>query len=114
VTSEHPLKRPLFAERRTWFGDTVLVVFLGVQILDGTLTYLGVHLFAISEGNPLIAFYMNRVGVGPSLTVAKLVASGCAVVLHVLTFHRLLAVLAALYVGFAILPWSLVLLLGHR
>lgn len=114
MNTEHPLKRPLFNQRRAWFGDAVLVVFLSAQILDGAFTYVGVQLFGVSEGNPLISFYMRQLGVGPSLTMAKVVASGCAVALHVLAFHRLLALLTLLYLSFAILPWSFVLFILHR
>jgi hypothetical protein len=106
------LPRP-FTTSRPWFGDVVLIVFLCAQVLDGALTYLGVVSFGIREGNPLIEHYMHAIGLGPSLTAAKLVAAGCAIVLHVLTFHRMLAVLTLVYLSFAIVPWTLVLVLSH-
>ena len=98
---------------RTWFGDVVLVLFLCTQFLDGFLTYVGVAIFGVAEGNPLIAQTMHHIGVGPSLTMAKMVAVGCALALHLLDFHRLLALLTLLYVSFAIVPWTVVLVLLH-
>ena len=96
----------------SWFGDIVIVTFLCAQMLDGVFTYLGVMTFGISEGNPLIAHYMHAVGVGPSLAVAKLVAVGCALVLHLLAFHRVLGLLTLLYLSLAVLPWTFVLFWG--
>ena len=95
-----------------WFGDIVIVIFLCAQVLDGVFTYLGVLSFGISEGNPLIAHYMHALGVGPSLAVAKLVAVCGAVVLHLLSFHRVLGFLTLLYLSLAVLPWTFVLFWG--
>jgi uncharacterized membrane protein len=97
----------------TWFGDVVIVIFLIAQLLDGVFTYLGVMTFGVSEGNPLIAHYMRSMGVGPSLTMAKLVAVAGALVLHLLAFHRLLGLLTFLYLSLAILPWTFVLFWRH-
>ena len=90
----------------SWFGDLVVVVFLVTQVLDGAFTYLGVAAFGLSEGNPLIAYYMSVVGVGPSLTGAKIVAVVGAMVLHLLGLHRTLALLTIVYLSLAILPWT--------
>jgi uncharacterized membrane protein len=98
---------------RSWFGDIVLVVFLFAQVLDGAFTYLGVISLGVREANPLIEHYMHAIGLGPSLAAAKLVASGCAIVLHVLTFHRMLAFLTLMYLSFAVLPWAWVLFVTH-
>lgn len=91
----------------------MLVLFLCTQLLDGLLTYVGVAIVGVAEGNPLIAHSMQHLGIGPSLTAAKLVAVGCALALHVLDFHRLLALLTLLYVSLAIVPWAFVLVLLH-
>ena len=96
-----------------WFGDIVIVLFLCAQMLDGVLTYLGVMTFGVSEGNPLIAHYMHALGVGPSLAVAKMVAVGCALVLHLLAFHRVLGLLTLMYLSLAVLPWTFVLFWGR-
>lgn len=99
---------PRFFTHET-FGNIVIVVFLVTQALDGAFTYLGVTSFGLSEGNPLIAYYMRHHGVGPSLTVAKLLAVGCSMVLHLLGMHRTLGVLTVLYLSLAILPWTYLL-----
>jgi uncharacterized membrane protein len=107
---------PHAATRRrspSWFGDIIIVTFLCAQMLDGVFTYLGVMTFGISEGNPLIAHYMHALGVGPSLAVAKMVAVGCALVLHLLAFHRILCLLTLMYLSLAVLPWTFVLFWGH-
>jgi hypothetical protein len=98
---------------RSRFGDIVLVLFLCAQVLDGLFTYLGIASFGWTEGNPLIAWYMQHFGVGPIVAAAKLMAVGCAVVLHVLAFHKMLAVLTLIYLSVAILPWSFVLFVLH-
>jgi hypothetical protein len=114
VTAPRPWA-PLAAgdDRRPWFGDVVLVLFLCMQLLDGVLTYLGVAVSGVSEGNPLIARAMDQIGVGPGLTVAKIVAVASAAVLHLLQFHWLLAGLTALYLVLAVLPWAFILVLLH-
>ena len=95
------------------FGDIVFFLFLCVQATDGIFTYLGIVGIGWTEGNPLIAWYMEHFGVGPIVAAAKLVAVGCAIVLHLLEFHRLLAFLTLVYVSMAIVPWSVVLFVLH-
>ena len=95
------------------FGQVVLTLFLCAQVIDGVFTYLGIASFGWTEGNPLIAWYMNHFGVGPIVAASKLLAVGCAVVLHVLGFHRILAFLTLIYLSIAILPWSFVLFVLH-
>ena len=95
------------------FGDVVFFLFLCVQATDGIFTYLGIVGIGWTEGNPLIAWYMNHFGVGPIVAAAKLVAVGCAIVLHLLEFHRVLAFLPLVYVSMAIVPWSFVLFVLH-
>jgi hypothetical protein len=107
-TAPHLASRP-----RSRFGDIVLVLFLCAQVVDGLFTYLGIASFGWTEGNPLIAWYMQHFGVGPIVTAAKLMAVGCAVVLHLLGFHKMLAVLTLVYLSVAILPWSFVLFVLH-
>jgi hypothetical protein len=80
----------------TWFGNVVIVVFLVSQALDGIFTYLGISAFGLSEGNPLIAMSFRHAGVGPALTIAKLLAVGCSMLLHLFELHRTLAILTVL------------------
>jgi hypothetical protein len=94
---------------RDWFGDIVIVLFLCLQVLDGVFTYMGVAAFGVKEGNPLIEQYMVSLGVGPGVAAAKLLAGSCACILHLLSFHRLLAILTLVYLSMAILPWAWVL-----
>jgi hypothetical protein len=100
---------PVIDPSRSLFGDIVVVLFLVAQLLDGVFSYLGISAFGVSEGNPLIAHYIHHVGLGPSLTVAKLVAVVSAMLLHLLGFHRVLAFLTLMYLSLAILPWTVVL-----
>jgi hypothetical protein len=114
VTPSPPVSHRRAIRSNAWFGDIVIVVFMCAQAVDGAFTYLGVMSFGVSEGNPLIAHYMHAMGVGPSLAAAKLVAVGCAIVLHLLSFHRMLGVLTLMYLSLAVLPWTFVLFwAGH-
>jgi hypothetical protein len=99
--------------RQEAFGNFVVVLFLIAQLLDGIFTYLGVAAFGLSEGNPIIAYYMTHHGVGPSLTVAKGLAIICSMILHLLGLHRTLAVLTFLYLSMAVLPWTYLLFLAR-
>lgn len=101
--------------RTTTFGNVVIVLFLVSQALDGGLTYIGVHTFGPAiEGNPLLAWLMSSVGEGPALAGAKLAAMGFGIVLHLASVHRVIAVLTALYVTAALLPWTVLFLVaGH-
>jgi uncharacterized membrane protein len=105
------LAQPTLA--RLWseeaFGNFVIVVFLVAQVLDGAFTYLGVSSYGISEGNPLIAHFIERHGAGPSLTVAKVLAVACSMALHLVGMHRTLALLTLMYLMLAILPWTYLL-----
>lgn len=96
-----------------WFGNLVIVLFLIAQALDGIFTYLGVRAFGLSEGNPLIAYSFRHAGVGGGLTVAKLLAVGCSMLLHLLEMHRTLGVLTLVYLSLAILPWSYLIFLAR-
>ena len=49
--------------------------------------------FGLSEGNPLIAMSFRHAGVGFALTIAKLLAVGCSMLLHLFELHRTLAIL---------------------
>lgn len=91
------------------FGNVVILLFLVAQALDGAFTYLGVSAFGVSEGNPLIAYYIRHHGVGPSVTVAKILAVVCSMVLHLLGLHRTLGVLTLMYLSLAVLPWTYLL-----
>ena len=89
------------------FGDAVVLGFLVVQCLDGVLTYLGVRTWGRSvEANPLVSMAIAAGGLGTGLAAAKLVAIGFGIVLHLCRVHNLVALLTAIYVAAAILPWT--------
>jgi hypothetical protein len=95
---------------RPVYGDIALVVFLVAQVLDGALTYLGVTLHGPQiEGNPVIAWLMDRMGEGPGLATAKITASFFGIVLHVTAVHKAVALLAVFYIVVAIVPWTIIL-----
>jgi hypothetical protein len=106
-----PASRRYFSEAA--FGNFVIVLFLVAQLLDGVFTYLGVAAFGLSEGNPIIAYYMKHHGVGPSVTVAKILAVACSMVLHLLGLHRTLGLLTLLYLSLAVLPWTYLLFVAR-
>ncbi len=99
--------------RASGFGDLAVIAFLVVQALDGVLTYIGlVSLGSHMEGNPVVASLMVTFGMGPGLTGAKLVAATLGIGLHLTGVHRLVAVLTAIYLAAAVLPWTALLLLA--
>ena len=107
-TSVAGLTRTSTLSRETWFGNLVIVLFLVAQVLDAVLTYLGLTI-GIPEGNPLVAYSLRHAGVGPGLTMAKLVAIACSMSLHLLGLHRVLALLTVMYLSLAILHWTYLL-----
>jgi hypothetical protein len=92
------------------FGNSVVIVFLLAQALDGVLTYVGVASVGhVTEGNPLVASLVATLGLGPGLVSAKLWACGLGAALHLSGTHRLVALLTAIYFLGAILPWTALL-----
>jgi hypothetical protein len=94
-------------EPKSMFGDLVLVGFVLVQCLDGVFTYLGVGIWGRGiEANPLIGSAMGVMGLAAGLAGAKLMAIGFGMLLHLRRVHNLVALLTAVYVAAAILPWT--------
>jgi hypothetical protein len=90
-------------------GATVLAVFAVVQCADAWLTAIGIVRFGPAiEANPLLAYCVLTFGAG-AIVAAKLIAIGCAAVLHLHAHGVVLAVLTLAYIAFAILPWLCVL-----
>ena len=93
--------------RQSRFGDAVVIGFLLVQCLDGVLTYLGVSIWGRGiEANPLVSLAIAAGGLGAGLAATKMVAIGFGIVLHLCRVHNLVALLTAIYVAAAILPWT--------
>jgi len=93
-------------ERRSLFGDAVLLAFLGAQFFDGAFTYIGVHHFGLGiEANPIVGWYIAALGIGYALIATKALAVACAAVLHLFARHRVIGVLTILYLAMAVRPW---------
>jgi hypothetical protein len=91
---------------RSWFGDIVLLAFLGAQFFDGALTYIGVHHYGIGiEANPIVGWYIAVLGIGYALFATKALAIACAALLHVFARHRVIGVLTIIYLTLAVRPW---------
>lgn len=87
----------------------ILTVFLVAQIFDGLLTYAAVAVLGVAgEGNALLAAAMAVVGTGPTLLVAKTLASACGLWLHVRGCYGVLGALTGLYLFGAITPWLVI------
>jgi hypothetical protein len=109
------LERLARHSRSTTFGNIVIVLFFVSQALDGAFTYIGILTWGPTiEGNPLLAWLMASVGPGVALAGAKLAAAGFGMILHLAAVHRVVAILTAIYVSAALLPWMLLfVLMGH-
>jgi Domain of unknown function (DUF5658) len=104
----HVVSRPSarWLRRSLTFGNAAIIAFLVVQALDGIFTYVGLVTYGPAvEGNPLLSWMMGAVGAAPALAGAKAAASGFGIILHLTSVHRTVALLAALYLSAAILPW---------
>jgi hypothetical protein len=98
--------------REHLFGNAMLLAFLVAQVFDGFLTYLGVMLYGVQiEGNPIVAWYITKMGAGLGMSVAKGFATVCAATLHLCSRHRTVGLLTLLYLTVAVWPW--VRLLGY-
>jgi hypothetical protein len=96
--------------RRNLFGDVALLAFLVAQASDGVLTYVGVSSYGLhAEANPLIGWLMASIGEGAALTTAKVSAAFFGIALHLSAVHKVVALLAALYMAAAVLPWMAIL-----
>ncbi len=93
------------------FGDLAVIGFLLVQVLDGGLTYFGLHTWGTSiEANPFVSSAVSYAGVAGGLAAAKLTAMAFGVLLHLKGVHRTVAFLTAFYIAVAIVPWTLLFL----
>jgi len=97
---------------RSLFGDVIVLSFVLTQCVDGGFTYLGVSLWGPrAEANPLISSAISLAGLGAGVAAAKLLAVGLGIVLHLHRVHNIVALLTAIYVVGAILPWTALFLL---
>lgn len=99
---------------RSRFGDVVVLGFFLTQFLDGAFTYLGVSLWGLAiEANPIISSAVSYAGLGVGLAGAKLFAVALGIALHLCRVHNVVALLTAVYVFGALLPWTMMFVLGH-
>ena len=105
-----PVTFTSWRERRPGAVEGLWLAFVAVQVMDGSLTYLGVRIFGLSiEANPLVAWYAGALGPAAGLIAAKLFAVVCASILSLTAHHRTIAVLTVIYLVCAIAPWAHVL-----
>jgi hypothetical protein len=96
---------------RSRFGDFAMLAFFTAQVLDGIFTYVGVSVWGPTiEANPLVSSAVAVAGLGAGLTGVKAVAIGLGMLLHLRRLHNLVALLTAIYVATAILPWTAIFL----
>ena len=87
-----------------------------LQILDGIMTGIGVARLGVSaEGNFVLRYLMENIGYIPTLLIAKIAAiliiiTLCSMSTRVSWIPKALKVLIAVYLGAAVLPWSLILI----
>lgn len=102
---------PVTLSEVAWVG----IVMCLLQVLDGTLTAVGVHHQGIAaEGNLIIRALMEAWGPVFALVAIKLLAIAIVCVLCVLAFRvpwitRALRIIAVIYIGAAIIPWTAIL-----
>jgi hypothetical protein len=90
----------------------VVALFLIAQVCDGVLTYAALqHFGPDAEGNPLLVTWIALIGPESALLGAKLLASGCGILLYVVGTYRVLLGLTVLYGAAAVGPW---LAIFHR
>ncbi len=110
-TEMEGLSKPWDARRRV-FGDFVVVAFLCAQVLDGVLTYLGIRAWGPGvEANPIVSSAVSFAGLGVGLSAVKLTAIALGMMLHLRRVHVLVALLTAIYIAAAILPWTAIFLM---
>ena len=104
------LYRP-WDDRRSFFGDAMVIGFLLVQTFDGIFTYLGVRTWGPAiEANPIVSSAVAVLGLMTGLATVKMFAIGLGILLHLRRVHMLVAVLNAVYLAVAIVPWATILL----
>ena len=84
----------------------MVIAFLIAQACDGVFTYVGVATYGMPvEANPLLAWLMAALGCAAGVAAAKVAAGAFGIALHLVSVHRIVAVLAVFYFAVAIVPW---------
>lgn len=105
-------------ERIVPFSTVAMLAFAMIilQVLDGSLTFMGVELFGFSaEGNPLVRTLMHSMGALPALAIVKGIAILAVALLAYLAAHvswipTALRALVLIYTCGAVLPWTAILI----
>ena len=85
----------------------LLALFAAIQLADAMMTTSGVGRLGIEgEGNPLLRFYAEAVGIGVTVAAAKVLAVAGAAILYARAQHFVLTLLTLGYVLAALLPWA--------
>ena len=92
--------------RRMPWPELIWLSFVLVQVLDGVMSYVGVHHIGWMEANPLVEWYTMILGPALAFTVVKLFAVACGSVLYLKARHRTVAALTLFYLVFAVGPWA--------
>jgi hypothetical protein len=84
----------------------VVIAFLIAQACDGIFTYIGVASYGShAEANPVMLWLMGALGSAGGVAAAKTAAGAFGIALHLVSVHRVVALLAAFYLVAAVLPW---------
>jgi hypothetical protein len=91
----------------------LVVTNVGLQILDGHLTLKGLGR-GFTEGNPLVVRLMDLIGPIQGVVALKIIAISVLLLIYRHAWRQrstvaALAMLAIVYVSFAIVPWAMVL-----
>jgi len=104
-----PVRALQISSRRFSWPEVILLAFVTVQVLDGVMSYVGVHQIGWMEGNPLVEWYLSVLGPALAFTLVKLFAVACGSLLYFKARHGTVAVLTVFYLAFAVVPWARVI-----
>src|SRR5262245_14456320 len=101
-----PVRALQISSRRFSWPEVILLAFVSVQVLDGVMSYIGVHRIGWMEGNPLVGWYLNVLGPALAFTLVELFAVACGSLLYFRARHGTVAALTVFYLAFAVVPWA--------
>lgn len=111
-----PLHRFVLAFRRPVVLDSLTLLLIVCQVLDGIATAVGLSRFGTGlEGNILLREGMKLCGVVPTLLVAKSAAIAMVIGLRrlrgqVVWVGEALLILSVIYMSAALIPWMIILI----
>jgi hypothetical protein len=81
-------------------------LFVLTVVLDGILTYIGMCRYGVGmEGNGLLRYLMEHVGVAPTLVASRVFSLSMMAVLVYAKCYGWILILAFVMLTFAVLPW---------